>query len=41
MVAVKVSVEPGWAGDGDELSVTVVDEAALPTVIVPVPLPVP
>jgi len=40
-VAVNVSFEPGWAGDGDETSVTVVDDPALPTVIVPVPLPGP
>ena len=40
-VAVNVSVDPGWAGEGDDTSVTVVEEAALPTVIAPVPLPGP
>jgi hypothetical protein len=41
MVAVKVNVEPGWAGEGDEPDDTTVDDAALPTVIDPVPLPGP
>ena len=40
-VAVNFSIEPGWAGVGEETSVTVVVEAALPTVMVPVPLPAP
>jgi hypothetical protein len=41
IVAVNVNVDPGWAGVGLEVPVTVVDDAALPTVIVPVPLPGP
>jgi hypothetical protein len=40
-VAVKVSFEPGCAGVGDEISLTEVDDAAFPTVMVPVPLPGP
>jgi hypothetical protein len=40
-VAVNVSFEPGWAGDGAETSATVVDDPAFWTVIVPTPLPAP
>jgi hypothetical protein len=41
MVALNVRVEPGWAGVGDALPATAVDDFAACTVMLAVPLPWP
>jgi hypothetical protein len=40
-VALNDRVAPGWAGEGEELEVRMVDDWASPTVMLPDPLPVP